>query len=1539
MANNTNQLLARQIIQAKQLDPSISLRPEDYYKHIKYFLFGTTETQPAVIENQYPKGGLNAVVKNGKLLAQSKIYIKVKNKSSNEFIVPNIRATDPASIEAIDGNKHFLPSDLVRILTGLARLFLNGDGKYTFNKSGLEKFVDPDPQDLRWVKLWGQSGIPESAKKLGMLAEIKFEEPNAYFVNALVAEIYKAAAEYEQIYKKIDTSEFVPQSEVESASINLIIPQVIKKYNELVFSILKSSQNYETKIKPSLEQNNQLPNELIEKNRDKISEDIKREIVSNSFDFFSSLFSEKNKKAFAELPINSPREIFDRQSNTYLLKTRTSDQKPGVLESEEYATFEIQAINKLLYSLQNTITATYILPNFVTSEEEKKTDGAVTEDTDGGEVELLEKIKFDEPVKLETFLKKVQEDVSRRVLLNFSDQFAPKFNAVLADLQTNLPPGFLKPVVEAIQEQVEKYIDAEFELLEKDLVELTRKNLYSDEKFNPEILNSHWYEEFISQGVKYITNIPSPNTSYDSFFSYLFETFIYPELEKLKKPSVEPVVVEEKSEKISTAVVPPIIPIVPTAPASQAPILNVEKEEINRLTPQQIRSLQYESAWLYNRAIYELYTFKGMKIEEIPQADLQKLQAEIFNYISSLDIKDFNKLFGSESYRTKTLLEFYQKTGRDIKKIQSSQELLGASLKESLNLDSPVLNENIKNTIDGLIMQYGLNQDFYAFDPTTQTVTRFSGVNEHDFVWFVENMPKDRLALIFNIPANLLASDQAYAKLKEALKNYARYRSSELTLHIQNITLQKGMSIISAKDAAKIKQGDEETINKHMSLTGDLRDMSKAHGGEVVAGAIDEKPNNHRKEIQKQFRTFLPLWENLTGWEQAQIYLNFPDRKIPPQYLTASGKPDRKKLEVTKLEFIPEFIFFDITKLKEIRKLDEILAKAKSDAAKAELKEILALQNSDADRAKIVEYMSKYSAKYQSISAELVEILAIQNQLIREKELADLLNSEYENYSDISEVQEITEYSGVEFKELSFVEKFQADQAIQDAGSTHYEVTAAGYEPDFEETEYEPSNTQYIARRNRPRKRRFLSKFSDSNLGKRIKKRFGIGFKKKFSPFEKVKKAASKAASQVLQKASSLAINVVIPGAGKAVDALLKVIPSQKAKNAISAAILGLVTAVVVRTIWALGSIGGLIGGIIGGVVGYVASGGAMIVPGVIIGANIGELIIPTRWWGSWNKPQTQIATQFAATNEAAAVTAAESAAAAEAAGTAGALASSVVVGATAIGGYGIIIFVTMFIVFVIHSAFLIPVPSENFSVIFNPGDFDDGTTLLDCDEPGPITEFAKNSSSPLASRAFDIVNVLRPGFWCYWNWHPDHDGLDATFTSPSPENPDLFDEVEFAQHPNHCVYNNNYPPGCTGDHRALTGTSLYWCTWLVNQTYQANYNLLASCMSAQFGNLDAVTDNCKPLPGHIFIPIDDVLCTSPSSCNIQPGDTIFTAPVTSGGRVGHVAIVHDIQTDFIRSVDSNASTRDHVFTIGADGKIQADVLPWLVIIGFGRRL
>ncbi|MBP7843135.1 hypothetical protein KA017_03970, partial [Candidatus Woesebacteria bacterium] len=949
-------------------------------------------------------------------------------------------------------------------------------------------------------------------------------------------------------------------------------------------------------------------------------------ITDNKSDFLRELFSITNQEVFLKSG------AYDPESKYYLFTTNTTAPTPGIKESKKdgelvYEKFVKISIDKILEKHGEELTKKFILPLFKKKEETPAPGAEATNEEGGEQPKVEEDIVLANPVSTEEFKNKLAESILEKVTRYFLTEFSLKKNNDFSKYSHRIEERFFDPILESIKNEIDRRIISNFTIDDQDRNELVQQELFALDTFDQKIFEAKWYEVLLEQSSEYIQQLPSPDSQYKSYLDYLYEQYISPALVIIEEETPEQaeaeeavIVTESQATPISGAVVPTNIPVAPTTPGVIGQV-----SDVSQLTQEETRQLQYESAWLYNRAIYELYTSQGKDPSDRQYAaEIGNLQANIFKYINSMRVDnadDFNKLFGNAVQRQKTLLEFYQKNKILITRFQDADELLRKSLKENVKLDGPVLTQNIKNTIDSLIIQYGINQTYFAFDPETNLVTEFSGNIQHDVLWFIDTIPIERLVLIFNIQESVLKNDEAVLfALKKILKEYAKYRGSELTLHIKNTSLQKGLIQVSAADAQKIKNGDQETIKKHLVFINDIRDMTKKHDGETVAGALDEKKDSNRKDaVRKQFKTFIPLWTQLNPDEQALVYLE-----------TLGYIPkDNPDYSVIGYPFIPEFIFFDLSKLRSVARISQ--DKNLSEKEKG----------------------------------ELLEILAINEQLAKEQALSDFLNDSYNFFSDESEVRAITEYLGAENSNISFRERVTADQEIQVGGDTEYEPAEGG--------------------------RGLVSRISNSKFGKNIKQRFGKRFKKKVDPIEKSKKAFRTAASNTLNKIAVAGSNLILPGSG----VLLAAIPSKTIRDGVSGLIVGAITAIIATTVSALGSIGGLIGGFLGGAAGFILGGPAAIIPGVIVGANVGQAIIPQRWTGvfSGNNSSSQVSAVQQTTTGVATI---NNASLLEISTANTALLTVGITTAFALAS-------TFLTIFIIQSAFLIPVPKSNLSVGFDP--------------------------------------------------------------------------------------------------------------------------------------------------------------------------------------------------------------------------------------------
>ncbi|GEM_PF-4226172 len=194
-------------------------------------------------------------------------------------------------------------------------------------------------------------------------------------------------------------------------------------------------------------------------------------------------------------------------------------------------------------------------------------------------------------------------------------------------------------------------------------------------------------------------------------------------------------------------------------------------------------------------------------------------------------------------------------------------------------------------------------------------------------------------------------------------------------------------------------------------------------------------------------------------------------------------------------------------------------------------------------------------------------------------------------------------------------------------------------------------------------------------------------------------------------------------------------------------------------------------------------------------------------------------------------------------------------------------------------------------------------------DEAVPL-DFPNTASNGIARRAWEIVNRLYQGFWCYWNWSKD-------------DYPQLFDENAYRRDPNPPY---PLPPGHSGN--------LFWCTELVRRTYN---NLSLSTNSEEMARQFAGVSTDMKVPwnyasGGRFISINNATWQ-----NIRPGYVVFfVVPGPTDYRLNHVGIVYSVSRDGLMVVQSNAATKSLLIPVNDNGRISSTVGNFRVM-GFGQ--
>ncbi len=185
------------------------------------------------------------------------------------------------------------------------------------------------------------------------------------------------------------------------------------------------------------------------------------------------------------------------------------------------------------------------------------------------------------------------------------------------------------------------------------------------------------------------------------------------------------------------------------------------------------------------------------------------------------------------------------------------------------------------------------------------------------------------------------------------------------------------------------------------------------------------------------------------------------------------------------------------------------------------------------------------------------------------------------------------------------------------------------------------------------------------------------------------------------------------------------------------------------------------------------------------------------------------------------------------------------------------------------------------------------------CTEEKLPTSITFSVDSPIATRAWEIVEDLYQGFWCYWNRSPGD--LETDVTTYPESYPELFDMDEFRRDPNP-----------TRGAASSCGECMFWCTWLVQKSYKENgYSLAYTLWSPAM--YDDFSSRNKILNGRDM-----------NKDKIQMGAVIFFDVKNSESRIDHVAVVYSVTSAGIHFVQSNSGTKNDFLPFGTDGVLQS---------------
>ncbi len=172
-------------------------------------------------------------------------------------------------------------------------------------------------------------------------------------------------------------------------------------------------------------------------------------------------------------------------------------------------------------------------------------------------------------------------------------------------------------------------------------------------------------------------------------------------------------------------------------------------------------------------------------------------------------------------------------------------------------------------------------------------------------------------------------------------------------------------------------------------------------------------------------------------------------------------------------------------------------------------------------------------------------------------------------------------------------------------------------------------------------------------------------------------------------------------------------------------------------------------------------------------------------------------------------------------------------------------------------------------------------------DEATPLP-FPNTASNSVARRAWEIVNNLHQGFWCFWNRSPDY---PQNFDNNRYKKDPFLEKIDWTQ---------RY-------------VEMFWCTYLVIKTYQE-------------AGIPISTAIYTPTMAQFF-EAEHTLYKGPglNISNASPGDVVFfqIEGIATSGRWNHVAIIYEVTNEGITTVESNTSYKYMFYPANLDGTFQ----------------
>lgn len=473
----------------------------------------------------------------------------------------------------------------------------------------------------------------------------------------------------------------------------------------------------------------------------------------------------------------------------------------------------------------------------------------------------------------------------------------------------------------------------------------------------------------------------------------------------------------------------------------------------------------------------------------------------------------------------------------------SAEQLFRTALKTQFDISDHLLTDNVQNTIDALLLSYGI-------DP--------SSASAKDAAWFIRNLSRDRMALIFGLPKNIVLNDTQAQKLRELFADYAELRFAQLPEHVGGELLTHG---ISGLDPELLQEHvDETAFTGHIAreVTPIREAIKDGQTAEELAkeAHTDAKPGMQQAN-KAVLNVFLESWTIIPIEEQKLIY-EYYGKPYPKQYQSATVDPN------INLPFPIEFLDF---KRRDFEKFVQLSKERHADLSKQRERENLRalaelsdtqqaiIQQEITERRRARQLMLEYARQMEKErSAHLQEIARLYELESTAQLMAALEQEERENQA---------------INELRYADMLAMDAALSEnpeafAGQSYRDVQTGS----------------------------LLGKYKSLQSRRRALQSFSSLARRKAGA-----SVAGKAATSAAGRLAGMAT-----GVGTAAVLAMEALRNKRVREAL----VGVSSYALITTINALSSVGGLILGIVGGL-----TAGPL---GFIAGAHAGNALIPVKW-------------------------------------------------------------------------------------------------------------------------------------------------------------------------------------------------------------------------------------------------------------------------------------------------------------------------------------